>query len=587
MPSSNKPATVSVGCTAKIDDRVVVGNTSRTVGVAVPFDKYLLLGRVNVGGMAEVFLAKTFGAEGFERFVAIKRLLPQVMDNKEFIDMFIDEAKIAVQLTHSNIAQIYELGKHAQQLFIAMEFVHGKELRALANRAKKIGQRLEPDICAYMIAKAAEGLDYAHQRKDPNGKPIGIVHRDISPQNILVSFDGDVKIIDFGIAKAKDRISQTQVGILKGKIGYMSPEQVTGLAIDQRSDLFALGCVLYELVTGERAFKGQSDFSTFEKVRNAEYVPPEFHGISVDPNLDKIMRKALAKDREQRYSRGNEMAADLQRFLLRREATINNDTIAEVMHELFASELAAENQKLAEYRQMKPPPGLVGKDEEDLEEAEALLDDHTHVVMLDDKTKTDKVAFARVGDDEDDPPTLSEPVAIPAQPAKPPAQETRVVAPRTPPPRAPPERPAERLPEARATDSRATDSRGTGQQRRASEGTGRKPPPLSGSQELVADIREALKQMPPADATHVLPLTKKKQLTNPRMIAPRTIAPSAAAHTRDPEWTQSPMPTQMSRTLTDLEVDDGFTIGELLLIVGAGVIAVLFVIGVYFYTMHH
>src|SRR6185369_12110333 len=189
----------------------------------VPFGKYLLLGRIAQGGMAEVFLAKTFGAEGFERFVAIKRLLPSVMHNQEFVDMFVDEAKIAAQLNHANIAQIYELGKIEGQLFIAMEFVHGKELRALAVRSKKLGRRLDTRFTAHLIAKAAEGLDYAHHKKDPSGKLLGIVHRDISPQNILLSYDGEAKVIDFGIAKAKDRISQTQVGVLKGKIGYMSP----------------------------------------------------------------------------------------------------------------------------------------------------------------------------------------------------------------------------------------------------------------------------------------------------------------------------------------------------------------------------
>src|SRR5262249_13981544 len=157
--------------------------------------------------------------------------------------------------------------------------------------------------------------------------------RDISPQNILVSFEGEVKIIDFGIAKAKDRISQTKVGILKGKIGYMSPEQVSGLAVDQRSDLFSLGCVLYELVTGERAFKGTTDFTTFEKVRNAEYVAPSFYGVEVDATLDKIMRKALAKDRNNRYRRGNDLSADLQRFLLKSNAVVNTDILSELMHE--------------------------------------------------------------------------------------------------------------------------------------------------------------------------------------------------------------------------------------------------------------
>ena len=356
------------------------------IGVAsvVPFDKYLLLGRIAQGGMAEVFLAKTFGAAGFERFLAIKRLLPSVMHNDEFVNMFIDEAKISTQLNHANITQIYELGQQEGQFFIAMEFVHGKELRAVNLRAKKLGKKVDQRVAAQIIAKAAEGLDYAHHKKDTSGKPLSIIHRDISPQNILLSYDGDTKIIDFGIAKAKDRMSQTQVGVLKGKIGYMSPEQVSGTSIDERSDLFSLGCVLYELLTQERAFKGETEFATFEKVRNAEYTPPGQYGVELDAGLDKIARKILARDRDQRYSRGAELAADLQRWLLQSGNPMTNDDVAEYIRGLFAQEYKAEMEKLSQYRQMKPPPELQDllDNKQRRKQAEKELEDHTVMISL-------------------------------------------------------------------------------------------------------------------------------------------------------------------------------------------------------------
>ena len=550
------------------------------MGVAVPFDKYLLLGRVNVGGMAEVFLSKTFGAEGFERFVAIKRLLPQMMHNKEFIDMFIDEAKIAVQLNHANIAQIYELGKHAQQLFIALEYVHGKELRALAVRAKKLGRHIDPNIAAYIISKAADGLDYAHQKKDPSGRPLGIIHRDISPQNILVSFEGEIKIIDFGIAKAKDRISQTQVGVLKGKIGYMSPEQVMGVAIDQRSDIFSLGCVLYELVTGERAFKGASDFSTFEKVRSAQYVPPAAHHIQVDPALDRIMRKALAGDREQRYSRASELSTDLQRFLLRQDLSLTADSVAEVMRDVFPNEYDAEMKKLAEYRLMKPPPELVGKEEEELEEAEALIEDHTRVVTFADvKTNTEKIAFTADIEDDDGADRAEKTVSEKLIVARSALAQSKNAG------------------DARVIDKTVLDLDMSAVQTAVLKGA---PPPaktgprprVTETQEIENDIRSAFRA-PHAASAPVLALTRKK--TEPGPIAPRKRTPSwssGVGEVNDSDI-RSRGPVHMgerpelSRTLTDLDLEEGFTIGEILLIVGAGVVAVLFVVGVYWYTMRN
>ena len=223
--------------------------------------------------MAEVFKAKSFGVEGFERIVAVKRILPSIAEDQEFITMFIDEAKMAVQLTHANIAQIFDLGKVGDRYFIAMEYVHGRDLRAIFDRARKNEQPIPIPMACYVTMKVCEGLDYAHNKKDAAGRDLNLVHRDVSPQNILISYDGEVKVIDFGIAKAAGRSAKTQAGILKGKFGYMSPEQVRGLPLDRRSDIFSVGIVLYELLTLERLFRGESDFSTLEKVRNVEIMP--------------------------------------------------------------------------------------------------------------------------------------------------------------------------------------------------------------------------------------------------------------------------------------------------------------------------
>jgi len=239
-----------------------------------PFGKYFLLERINVGGMAEVYKAKTVGVGGVEKIVAIKRILPSVAEDDEFIKMFVDEAKITSQLSHANLAQSFDLGKIDDTYYIAMEYVPGKDLRAVFERMKRRGERMPLPLCAYTVARLCEGLDYAHRKCDSDGREMNIVHRDVSPQNIVLGFEGEVKLIDFGIAKTANKITRTQAGMLKGKFGYMSPEQVRGLPLDRRSDIFAAGVVLYELCTGERLFTGSSDFSVLEKVQQARVTPP-------------------------------------------------------------------------------------------------------------------------------------------------------------------------------------------------------------------------------------------------------------------------------------------------------------------------
>ena len=307
-----------------------------------PFGKYYLLERINVGGMAEVFKAKVVGVEGFERIVALKRILPHIAEDEEFITMFIDEAKIAVQLQHANIAQIFDLGKVDDAYFIALEYVQGRDLRGIFDDLHRHGQAMPlPQVC-YLIMQACEGLDYAHNKRDAQGRALNLVHRDVSPQNVLIGFEGEVKIIDFGIAKAAGKASKTQAGILKGKFGYMSPEQVRGLSIDRRSDIFAVGIILYEMLTGERLFVGESDFSTLEKVRNVEVVPPSTFNSRIPEQLERVVLKALAKDLEDRYQNALDLHDDLQAFLYSVGQFSSRKDLSVWMKRTFPAGLAAD-----------------------------------------------------------------------------------------------------------------------------------------------------------------------------------------------------------------------------------------------------
>ncbi len=330
----------------------------------IPFGKYYLLERINVGGMAEVFKAKAFGVEGFERLVAVKRILPNIAEDEEFITMFIDEAKIAVQLQHANVAQIFDLGKVEDSYFIALEYVHGRDLRAIFDHLRKNGvtgasgapsEKMPTSQACFIVMQLCEGLDYAHNKRDAQGRELNLVHRDVSPQNVLIGYDGEIKLVDFGIAKAAGKASKTQAGILKGKFGYMSPEQVRGLPVDRRSDIFALGIVLYELLTGERLFIGESDFSTLEKVRNVEILPPSSFNKRIPPELERIVLKALAKDADDRYQNAIDLHDDLQAFLYSVGEFYSRKDLAAWMKKTFALELAEENAKNAEYEQLEEP----------------------------------------------------------------------------------------------------------------------------------------------------------------------------------------------------------------------------------------
>ena len=320
----------------------------------VPFGKYLLLDRISVGGMAEVFKAKSYGVEGFEKVIAIKRILPSMgEDTRLHQDVHRrgedrrPAARTPTSARSSSSASID--GAH----FIAMEYIWGKDLLQIQNRLRKLGQVMPVAMACFVIAKVCEGLDYAHRKRDAIGRPLEIVHRDCSPQNVLVSYEGEVKIIDFGIAKAASRSSRTKAGVLKGKFGYMSPEQVRGLPLDRRSDLFALGTMLYESLTGERLFQGETDFSTLEKVRNVDIRPPRAAQPRTSrPRSRQIVMRALATDVDDRYQWCSEMHADLQAFLIRQDGPFTGKTLADWLKDAFRDEIERERQLIEEYKRV-------------------------------------------------------------------------------------------------------------------------------------------------------------------------------------------------------------------------------------------
>jgi serine/threonine protein kinase len=280
----------------------------------IQFGNYTLLERISHGGMAEVFRAKSFGEAGFEREVALKVLLPSVASDQEFVNMLIDEAKIAGQLNHANIAQIFDLGVADNRYYIVQEYVKGKDLRAILKHKLSKKASLDVSKACYIALKVCEGLYYAHNKEDAGGRPLNLVHRDISPHNILISDEGEVKIIDFGIAKAEGRATQTMAGLVKGKFAYMSPEQIRGLPVDHRSDIFATGILLHEMLTTRPLFSRSSEFETLKRARSAMADPPSQVNPKVPGALDTIVLKALARHVDDRYQTAQQFRDALWAF---------------------------------------------------------------------------------------------------------------------------------------------------------------------------------------------------------------------------------------------------------------------------------
>ncbi len=316
------------------------------------FGRYLLLDKVASGGMAEVWRGKLSGEQGFQRIYAIKKILPHVAEDEDFITMFKDEANITVSLQHGNIGQVFEFNKVNDTYFISMEYISGKDLKTVWSYCRSRKTTLPLEIAAYVVSKMADGLDYAHRRTDNYDNEAGIVHRDVSPQNVLLSWDGEVKVIDFGIAKASEKSGKTRPGTLKGKFAYMSPEQIRGLNLDGRADVFAIGVVLYELCTGERGFSADSEFSLLEMVRNVEIKPPTIVNRDIPAELERIIYKALAKDREHRYQTAAELSEDLQRFLIQRGKPPNRQDLSTYLRTNFTVDFEKERARLEAYKEI-------------------------------------------------------------------------------------------------------------------------------------------------------------------------------------------------------------------------------------------
>jgi tetratricopeptide (TPR) repeat protein/tRNA A-37 threonylcarbamoyl transferase component Bud32 len=317
------------------------------------FGKYLLLDRIAVGGMAELYRAMITGAEGFEKLIAIKKLLSHLTAQENLVNAFIEEAKLAALLQHQNIVQIYDFGCMDGDYFIAMEHLFGKDLRLIMDKSEERGRPLTLEYALYIASRVCEGLDYAHHLKDLEGNPLHIIHRDISPPNIIITYEGEVKIVDFGIAKAATQNTATMEGVIKGKVSYMSPEQAGGESIDQRSDIFSTGILIYEMLTGKRMFDGEP-LQVLPKVREAEFEPLDQVVKDLPPELYDIVHRALAKEPDQRYQSSGDMLCDVEECMHKNGLRVTARVLSQYMRDLFKEEIAAEEGTLRETAQIQP-----------------------------------------------------------------------------------------------------------------------------------------------------------------------------------------------------------------------------------------
>ncbi|MCP3163499.1 serine/threonine protein kinase [Myxococcus qinghaiensis] len=309
--------------------------------MAVPFGKYELLRKIASGGMGQVFLAREHGT-GFERLVVLKLILPHLAEDDEFLSMFLDEAGLVARLTHPNLITILDLSQIEGRHCLAMEYVQGDDVRRLEKFSRAQNKPMSVGLILRVIADAAAGLHYAHQARDVQGRPMRLVHRDVSPQNILVGFDGGVKVIDFGVAKAATSSANTATGVLKGKYPYMSPEQASGLAIDARSDLFALGVVMWEMLTGKRLFKGDSDLMTLRLVKDCQVPRPSQLNPKLPPGLDEVVLKALAPTPDERYPDCGAFRLALEDYTLNLRLPSSSAHLSAYLRELYADRISTE-----------------------------------------------------------------------------------------------------------------------------------------------------------------------------------------------------------------------------------------------------
>ena len=310
--------------------------------------KYEIIRKIATGGMAELYLARARGTAGFEKLVVLKRILPHVAEDPTFVRMFLDEARLAATLQHPNIADVYDVGESEGAYFFTMEYVHGHDVRSIRIAERNREQRVPLGIALAIVHGTIAALDYAHEKTGPDGQLLGLVHRDVSSSNVLVSYDGAVKLVDFGIARATSSQHKTRTGTLKGKIPYMSPEQARGVPLDRRSDLFSLGVILYELTAGRRPFRGDTDFVILDQIVHHGAKPPSTIVADYPPELEAIVMKLLERDPNQRYATGDDATQALEQFVSKHQLWTSPKVISRYMRTLFADQLAS--WKVAEQR---------------------------------------------------------------------------------------------------------------------------------------------------------------------------------------------------------------------------------------------
>ncbi|WP_309891178.1 protein kinase domain-containing protein [Archangium sp.] len=303
-----------------------------------PYGQYMLVRKLAEGGMAEIFLAKRLGADGFERNVVIKRMLPHLSALPDFVEMFRDEARLAAKLQHPNVVQIHELGEIEGCYYICMEYLPGEDFSTTVRTASYRGEYVPVPLVMRVLADAARGLHYAHDFTDESGKPLNIVHRDISPSNLYVTYEGQVKVLDFGIAKAESRLAQTRTGVVKGKYVYMAPEQARGGAVDRRADVFSLGVSLYEAVTHVRPFARDNDLAVLNALLDGDFQPPRALRPDLSPDLEAVILKAMAYEPAHRYATAGEFADALEALLARESDRPTGSSLAAYLRQSFGEE---------------------------------------------------------------------------------------------------------------------------------------------------------------------------------------------------------------------------------------------------------
>ena len=335
------------------------------------FGPYRLVQQIASGGMAEIHLARTRGLGGFEKAVALKMIHPNFSSDEHFVQMLVDEAKLTVQLQHVNIAQVFDLGRVGDTFYITMEFVDGVDLYKILRRASEIDLPMPIEVAVHIAREVAAGLEYAHAKGDDMGKPLGIVHRDISPQNILISHAGEVKVVDFGIAKAASRAKQTAVGVIKGKYYYMSPEQAWGDPLDHRTDLFSAGILLYEMLAGQMLYLEEDLHRLLDMVRKADIAPPSTKRPDVPPELDRLVMRALSKKPENRFQSAQDFQVALDQFLRRRAPDFTTSRVTTFVRKVLGLEDEEEPREASASQMMEtdespaltipPPPRTTGQ----------------------------------------------------------------------------------------------------------------------------------------------------------------------------------------------------------------------------------